>query len=104
MLAVVLVLATLSLVFSFLQPSMYRGEAKVLLRPRASESLFDPTSGARPDPVRALQTEIEVLKSEPVREAVRQRIGRAPDLSAAPIGQTDVIQISAYSNVPSEAA
>ena len=89
---------------SFLQSPVYEGKAQVLLQPRSSESLFDPSSGQRLDPARALQTEIEVLKSRPVRDEVRRRVGVAPKVSARPIGQTDVIEVLARNGVAAKAA
>lgn len=89
---------------SFLQTPVYQGTAQVLLQPRSTESLFDPNSGQRSDPARTIQTEMQVLKSEPVRAEVRRRIGAAGSISARSIGQTDVIEITARSTDPERAA
>ncbi len=83
---------------------MYDAEAKVLLQTRSTESLFDNDTGQRSDPNRALQTEIEVLESQPVQDAVRKRIGAAPTVKARGVGQTDVIAIRAESTIPKRAA
>src|SRR5207247_10812160 len=53
---------------------------------------------------RAVATEIQVLKSQPVRAAVLSKLGSAPHLSASPVGQTDVIEVRAQSTRPSRAA
>src|SRR5581483_2782943 len=76
----------------------------LLLQPRATESLFDPNTGQANDPTRRVQTEIEVLKSEPVRDTVRKQLGAAPDISASAVGQTDVIQVRTNSTRPAQAA
>lgn len=89
---------------SLLQTPVYQGTAQLLLQPRSTESLFDPNSGQRNDPTRAIQTEIQVLKSEPVRAAVRERLGMAPSVSAAQVGQTDVLEVRARSTNPEQAA
>ncbi|MDQ3979877.1 MAG: polysaccharide biosynthesis tyrosine autokinase [Actinomycetota bacterium] len=94
----------LALAASFLQSPVYEGRARLLLQPRTSESLFDPNSGQRADPSRSLQTEIEVLKSRPVREQVRNQLGVSPQVSARPVGQTDVIEVVAHHGVPKTAA
>jgi capsular exopolysaccharide synthesis family protein len=53
---------------------------------------------------RAVQTEIEVIEAEPVRDLVRQQIGEAPAVQVAPVGQTDVVTIRADSTRPARAA
>jgi len=100
-----LVVVGVSLVTSFLQTPLYRGTANVLLQPRNSDSLFDSRApGQRVDPERALQTEIQVLKSEPVRDLVRSRIGSAPKVSASSVLESDVIAVRAESTDPAWAA
>lgn len=89
---------------SLVQTPVYQGTAEVLLQARATESLFDPDSGQRNDPARAVQTEIQVLKSRPVRDLVREELGSAPKVSASPVGQTDVIEVKAESTDPERAA
>ena len=76
----------------------------MLLQPRSRESLFDPQTGQRNDPERLVQTEIEVLKSQPVREAVEARLGEAPNVKVGPVGQTDVIEVKAQHTDPQQAA
>lgn len=99
-----LVVVAAALGSSFFQTPVYQGKAQLLLQARSTESLFDPNSGQRNDPARAVQTEIEVLKSEPVRAAVRQKLGTAPKVSVSPVGQTDVIEVRAQSTDPRRAA
>lgn len=101
----VLLVVGVSLVASYVQTPIYRGTARVLLQPRSSDSLFDSGAvGQRVDPERALQTEIQVLKSEPVRDVVRSRIGSAPPVSASSVLETDVIAVRAESPIPEQAA
>jgi capsular exopolysaccharide synthesis family protein len=100
----VVVLVGLSLVNSFLTTPIYQGTATVLLQPRSTDTLFNPSTGARNDPARAVDTEIQVLKSEPVRAMVRQQLGSAPPVSASGVGQTDVINVSTTSTKPAVAA
>jgi tyrosine-protein kinase len=99
---VVVVAAAVTL--SALQTPLYRGTATLLLQPRTSESLFNPNTGAAADPTRSVQTEIQVLKSGPVQDAVRKQLGSAPPVSAAPVGQTDVIAVTADSVSAKDAA
>jgi len=102
--ACVLLLAVPTLVFSLLQTPLYAGRAEMLLKARNSESLFDPSRVVPRDPVREIQNEIRILSSEPVRTAVREELGSAPPVSATPMGQTDIIQVTATDKDPQRAA
>lgn len=101
---IVLLVVGCSLAYSLLQTPVYAGKAEVLLQPRATETLFDPNTGQARDATRVVQTEIRVLKSQPVRQAVRAQVGSAPKVAAAPVGQTDVIQVVVESTDPERAA
>ncbi len=98
------VLVGVVLVASFLQEPVYASSARLLLQPKQSESPFDANTGARTDPVRALATDIEVLKSQRVEAEVRRRLGSAPGVTAAAVGQTDVVRVTAESTDPKRAA
>jgi succinoglycan biosynthesis transport protein ExoP len=102
--ATMLVVTAAALVASLVQRPVYEGTAELLLELRAPESIFDPNTGQRYDSARAVDTEIEVLKSEPVRAAVRRELRTAPAVSATPVGDTDVIEVRARSTEPKEAA
>ena len=99
-----LLVAVPAVVFSLLQTPQYEGRAELLLQPRTSETLFDPTSGVRADPARQVQNEIRILQSAPVRDAVRSQLGSAPKVSASTIGATDLIGVSARNPDPARAA
>ncbi|HEX2065021.1 MAG TPA: Wzz/FepE/Etk N-terminal domain-containing protein, partial [Acidimicrobiales bacterium] len=98
------VVGAAAVVASLRQTPVYAATAEVLLQPRRSESLFNPNTGARNDPARAVETEIRVLKSRPVERAVRRELGPVPRVSARPLGQTDVIAVTAESTSPRRAA
>ena len=82
---------------SAIQRPVYRGDVRVLLQPRSSEALFDVSGAAPQDPARRVDTEIEVVRSEPVRAAVRRRLGPVPKPIVAALGNSDIIRISAQS-------
>jgi len=100
----VAVLVGLALGSSFVQEPVYAASARLLLQPKQSESPFDANTGARIDPARALATDIEVLESPLVQAEVRSRFGSAPSVSASPVGQTDVVRVTAESTDPKRAA
>jgi capsular exopolysaccharide synthesis family protein len=89
---------------SFVQTPVYQGRAELLYQPANNQSLFNPNTGQSNDPQRLVQTEIEVLKSQPVRAAVRAKLGVAPSVSASAVSQTDVIAVKAQSTDPKQAA
>lgn len=89
---------------SSLQTKIYEGTARLLIKTQGSGSVFDPTTGVVINPDRTVETEIEVLKSQPVQAAVKRMVGAAPGVSAAAVNQTDVIKVRAQDPNPSRAA
>ena len=91
-----------SLLFSFLQTPIYSASTRLLLRP--SVSVFDAGSQQAASPV-LIQTEIQLIRSEQVRTLVEERLGRpAPKVSASSVGDTSIVEVTAESRVPREAA
>lgn len=101
---IALAATALALVISQIQTPVYRATAELLLRPRGPEVIFDQETGQRLDPIRTLQTEIRVILSQPVRERVLEQVPQAPKVSAAPIGQTDVVALAVEDPDPTLAA
>lgn len=93
----VAVVLGVSLMLSYLQTPLYAATAKLLLRPRSTQSIFATNSPTNVDPARSVHTEIEVIKTEPVRNLVRDKIGSAPPIDVSPVGQTDLVTIRAQS-------
>lgn len=99
----ILVVVGAGLAGSALQDPVYESTAELLLESR-SASLFDQNTGRLVDPSRRIETEIRVLQSRPVQDKVREQIGSAPPVSARGVGVTDLIEVSARSGDPQEAA
>jgi non-specific protein-tyrosine kinase len=93
----------LALAFTATQTPLYRASSEVLLRPRTSESLFNAAGGGYVDPFRDAATQILVITGEPVRNRVQEKIGVAPTVSAASVGGTEIVRITAVSTDPDEA-
>ena len=93
----------LALVPALLQDPVYEGRAQVLLKTGNSESVFDRT-GERVDASRMVDTELLVLRSSPVREAVQRELGTVPKVAGASLGQVDAIEIRAQDRHPPRAA
>src|SRR5690348_5855236 len=53
----------IALALSLAQTPVYQGSAEVLLKPSGAETLFATSNGTRPDPERALQTEVQIIES-----------------------------------------
>lgn len=89
---------------SLRQTRIFEGQAPVLLQPRGDQSLFAPDAGVRLDPALAVDTEIEVLTSGPVRDEVEKKIGPVSPARANQVRQTLVIQVKARDRRPERAA
>ena len=100
----VAVVVGLAALVSYVETPVYAARARILMQMRGEESPFDPNTGQRADPDRALSTEIEVLRGQGVRSDVRQKLGSAPPVAATPVGTTDVIEVTARSADPRRAA
>lgn len=92
----------MSLAFTATQTPLYQSSSEVLLRPRTSENLFQAGTGYV-DPFRDSATQILVITGEPVRERVQEKLGIAPPVTAAPVGGTDIVRITAVSADPEAA-
>ena len=101
----VLVVVVTTLAASYAQTKVYRGTAQILLEPKAQETLFDPNTGqANTATATQVQTDIQVITSRPVKDAVTKQLGRAPKVSVSQVGQTDIVNVSADSTDPAQAA
>ena len=92
-----------SLAFSLTAHKQYSATAQLLVQPS-----FD-TSGlgaAQLQPVTQtdVETELQLVMSAPVQQAVRNQLGSTPTVTASEVGQTNVIAITANSKVPSRAS
>jgi succinoglycan biosynthesis transport protein ExoP len=100
------VMAT-ALAVSFVQTPVYAAETTLLLRPRTSEQIFAPESEPQlrvTDRARAIDTEIGVMESRSIREAVTAELGHEPEVTIRSDGQTDLVTITAESTDPAQAA
>jgi polysaccharide biosynthesis transport protein len=92
-----------ALAFSLTAHKEYSATAQLLVQPSVDES---GTGVMQPLPVTQtdVQTELQLITSAPVQQAVRARLNSAPAVSAAQVGQTNVMAITATSQKPSQAA
>src|SRR6266571_1480330 len=86
-LATVVVVAT-AVAVSLIQTPVYQATAELLIQPTNVDTIFGTvTAGQSSNPQRNVDTEIQVLNSAPVKNAVRQKLGVVPNVSASEVGQ-----------------
>ena len=92
-----------SLAFSLTAHKQYSATAQLLVQPSINASGVGVT---QPQPVTQtdVETELQLVTSAPVQQAVRAQLNSAPAVSASEVGQTNVMAITATSDVPSQAA
>ena len=102
---VVAVVAT-ALTVSFVQTPVYAAEAELLLQPRPSEEIYalEGQTPGRLDPARAVETEIGIMESRSIRQAVEDELGSEPEVTIRSDGQTDLVTITAESTDADRAA
>lgn len=86
------------------QPPVYQATASVLLQPRAAEQLLAASTGSFSEAGNEVATEIEVMRSQVVADAVRAKLGRKPEVKIEARGVTNVLDIRARSTDPATAA
>ena len=91
-----------SLAFSLTAHKQYSATAQLLVQSSVNASGL----GAAQQPVTQteVQTELQLVTSAPVQQAVRARLKSTPAVSASQVAQTNVIAITATSRVPSQAS
>jgi capsular exopolysaccharide synthesis family protein len=92
-----------SLAFSLTAHKEYSATAQLLVQSPFSTS----NAGAAAQQTVSqtdVQTELQLVTSAPVQQAVRQQLGSAPAVSASQVAQTNVMAVTAFNQVPSQAA
>jgi len=91
------------LAFSLTTHKQYSATAQLLVQSSVNAGGL---SGVQQQPVTQtdVQTELQLVTSAPVQQAVRARLKTTPAVSASQVGQTNVMAITATSGVPSQAS
>jgi capsular exopolysaccharide synthesis family protein len=91
-----------SLALSLTAHKQYSATAQLLVQPSVSAA----AAGTAPQPVTQtdVATELQLVTSAPVVQAVRRQLGSVPAVTATQVTQTNVIAITATSRIPSRAA
>ncbi|HMJ76892.1 MAG TPA: Wzz/FepE/Etk N-terminal domain-containing protein, partial [Iamia sp.] len=96
-----------AIVLSLLQTPQYRATAEVLLDRQSAQDFVAGTpqpGGNANDEAQRVQTEVEVMRSRSVRDAVRDELGYTPSVRIRAKGATSVVSISATDTDPATAA
>jgi polysaccharide biosynthesis transport protein len=93
----------LSLALSLTAHKQYSATAQLLVQSSVDAGGLGDAQEQPVTPTDVL-TELQLVTSAPVQQAVRARLNSAPAVSASEVGQTDVIAITATNGVPSQAA
>jgi uncharacterized protein involved in exopolysaccharide biosynthesis len=94
------VVAAIAFGVTMLQAPRYEATTDILFEnfeTPVTESLFSPYPPIGVDPVRALQTEIQLVQSEAVKDSVRRSLAVdvRPEIVVEPVGQSNLIRITA---------
>jgi capsular exopolysaccharide synthesis family protein len=102
LLAVTVISVAVAVAFIAVQKKQYSATAELLVQP-ASGSV--PNSGAQQtiSPTVVL-TDLQLITNAPVKEQVTKKFGFTPNISAAEVGQTDEISLTATARTPVLAA
>jgi succinoglycan biosynthesis transport protein ExoP len=90
-----------SLGYSLTEPKAYSASAQLLVQAEA-----EVTTAPSPQPITPtyILTELQLVTTAPVKAAVTRQLGSAPKVSAAEVGQTNVISVTATGASPRRAA
>lgn len=91
----------LALAYSLTRQPVYESSTDVLLQPSGSDLIGTPGGGG--GSTENLPTELTVLTSRSVRDAVREEVGHSVSATATGVGATAVIRITATSSDPGQA-
>jgi capsular exopolysaccharide synthesis family protein len=93
----------IGLALSLTSAKQYSATAQLLVQSTANVSLSTGTSQSLVTTT-DVQTELELVTSAQVEQAVARKLGRAPAVAATEVGQTNVIAVTAVSGSPASAA
>ncbi len=101
-----LIVVALAIVYSALQTPLYRATGEVLLQDQNAEEILSAGQGATSNQTlqSRVRTEIEVMRSRSVRQAVREELGRSPSVTVSQKGDTAVVSLSATGPDPERVA
>src|SRR5258708_4970943 len=93
----------LSLATALTEPKQYAATAQLLVQ---ESGYVNPVLGYSQNPVTTtdVQTELQLITSAQVQGQVRAKLGTVPSVSAAEVGATNVIAVTAVDSAPARAA
>jgi succinoglycan biosynthesis transport protein ExoP len=102
---VTLLTVAAAVAFSLLQTPVYQATTEVLIQRSASENVLSETQQQNPQAIeQEIQTEIQIIRSRMIEDAVRDELGYVPSVKVAAKGDTQVLAISASDTSATTAA
>ena len=92
-----------SLAFSLTAHKQYSATAQLLMQSSVNATGLG-AGQQQPVTQTDVETELQLVTSAPVQQAVRRKLNSTPAVSASQVGQTNVIAVTAASRVPSRAS
>ena len=92
----VLLTTVVAIAFTAQQTPIYSTSSDILVQPRGQDGFFQ-DQGGYVDPVRSIETEIQVIVGQEVKQRVQDNLGLSgppPGAGASAVGDTDVISIT----------
>jgi len=102
--SITLLCLAISLAASLTAHKQYAATAQLLVQSSVSASGMGTDAQAQPVTQTDVETELQLVTSAPVQQAVRRQLGSTPAVTASEVGQTNVMAITATSDTPAEAA
>jgi succinoglycan biosynthesis transport protein ExoP len=94
-----LIFALLAGVYSVIATPVYKATAQLIVQPSGVNGSVDAQTAAR-----TVETEMAVLRSEPVQQAAAKKLGHTPTVTISNNGSSDVVDVSATSDTGKQAA
>ena len=101
---VVVPMVAAAVLLSLRQTPLYEAKTQLLVDPSALRSLSQADASSRLDPDLVVATEIQVLKSRPVKDAVEGSLGAVREVGASRVGETLIVEVRGQSTDPDRAA
>jgi uncharacterized protein involved in exopolysaccharide biosynthesis len=101
---VVIVVTLLGVLYAYTRPAVYVAKAQVVLGPRQQkQDIPDPIGMPENDP-RFMETQVALMKSKAVRDAVAAKLGSAPKITAVALPDSAVLEVRSYRSNAKRAA
>ena len=104
-LVVLLVVATIAVLFTLTRTKVYEGEATLVLETPLASQILNPTAAVETGVTDAqVETEAEIMRAVPTGRAIAERLGYLPDVDIETIDGTPAVFVTSRDPLPEKAA